>query len=259
MATAETAVATRYPMWTMQLEHFMALDSMYAHQFLLREGILRRWQPGMRVIFFSHQWRHSTHPDPDGAQLRTAQHQLRRLKSGAVKQVAPNWIQALAFPDDDTPTLSAAYWSTLLSDENTHVWIDYHSIYQPRVMDAEAQVASLRALDLGTRFRGRRKSTLDVIGDMEKEWQAQSEQVTEGDGWKGGLQTLKDAVSSIPAYLERSELVMVIAPPLAHLERTCEICDTRNWLQRGWCTLGESAITAMEPRVPCSLLEAEAR
>ena len=228
-------------MWTMSLETFLKLDKMYAHQYLLREGLLRRWAPGMRTIFFSHQWRHSTHPDLDGAQLRTAQHQLRRLRSGAVKKVAPNWMQALAFPDDDTPTLTHTYWADLLNDPNTYVWLDYLSIFQPRVSNEAAQLAELHALDLvgsgGDAVEGfnplrRRQSTLDALPEEEAKWRAPA-----AASAAEGLQILKDAVNSIPAYLERSELVMVIAPPLAHLERKNEICDARNWLQRGWCTL----------------------
>jgi hypothetical protein len=43
------------------------------------------------------------------------------------------------------------------------------------------------------------------------------------------------AVESIPAYIERSSLIVALAPPCKHAERKDEICDEGSWRGRGWC------------------------
>jgi hypothetical protein len=48
---------------------------------------------------------------------------------------------------------------------------------------------------------------------------------------------LGKAVTSIPAYIERSSLVLVLVPPCEHVDRPGEVCDYNNWRKRGWCRL----------------------
>ena len=48
---------------------------------------------------------------------------------------------------------------------------------------------------------------------------------------------LTEAVKSIPAYVERSTLMLCVVPPGKHEDRDGETCDLASWRQRGWCRL----------------------
>ena len=47
---------------------------------------------------------------------------------------------------------------------------------------------------------------------------------------------LKNAVESIPAYVERSALLLILVPVCVHLDRQ-ESCSFSTWRKRGWCVL----------------------
>ena len=56
------------------------------------------------------------------------------------------------------------------------------------------------------------------------------------EGWKKiNKIMLGRAVESIPAYIERSSLIVVLVPPCKHADRKDEICDESSWRGRGWC------------------------
>ena len=42
------------------------------------------------------------------------------------------------------------------------------------------------------------------------------------------------AANSIPAYIELSTHLLIVAPPVKHRE-TGKLCDFGSWLQHGWC------------------------
>ena len=51
---------------------------------LQEKGLLHQWYPGMFVIFVSHQWLSSVHPDPEGRQMEVLQQALRRIIDGSL-------------------------------------------------------------------------------------------------------------------------------------------------------------------------------
>jgi len=56
------------------------------------------------------------------------------------------------------------------------------------------------------------------------------------EGWKKiNKIMLGRAVESIPAYVERSSLIIALVPPCKHADRKDEICDQSSWRGRGWC------------------------
>jgi len=55
------------------------------HHILREKGLLHEWQPGMFVIFISHQWLGVSMPDPTGAQLAVLREVLRGLIDGSLK------------------------------------------------------------------------------------------------------------------------------------------------------------------------------
>ncbi|CAK9015369.1 unnamed protein product [Durusdinium trenchii] len=56
-----------------------------AHDVLLRKGLLHQWTPGMSVIFVSHQWLGSVHPDPDGRHAAVLQGALQGVLNGSLQ------------------------------------------------------------------------------------------------------------------------------------------------------------------------------
>ena len=52
----------------------------------------------------------------------------------------------------------------------------------------------------------------------------------------GVIKNLQLAVDSIPAYVERSSLLLVLVPVCMHVDRQ-EMCNYSTWRQRGWCRL----------------------
>ena len=47
--------------------------------------VTKEWFPGMFVIFTSHQWLSSTHPDPQGQQMEVLQKALRGMIDGSLQ------------------------------------------------------------------------------------------------------------------------------------------------------------------------------
>ena len=55
------------------------------HNVLQEKGVLHQYYPGMFVIFVSHQWLSSVHPDPQGEQMRVLQKALAGVIDGTVQ------------------------------------------------------------------------------------------------------------------------------------------------------------------------------
>ena len=47
---------------------------------------------------------------------------------------------------------------------------------------------------------------------------------------------LLKAVNSIPAYIEQTSIILVLAPPATHTD-TGASCSYGSWRQRGWCRM----------------------
>ncbi|CAE7728824.1 unnamed protein product [Symbiodinium pilosum] len=56
-------------MYVVKVSDFLQMEGPpQAHDALMEQGLLHEWWPGMFVIFVSHQWLGTGHPDPCGAQ-----------------------------------------------------------------------------------------------------------------------------------------------------------------------------------------------
>ena len=49
------------------------------------------------------------------------------------------------------------------------------------------------------------------------------------------VECLNRAIASIPSYIERSDLVLVLAPIVKHEEREDYTLNFSTWRSRGWC------------------------
>ena len=48
---------------------------------------------------------------------------------------------------------------------------------------------------------------------------------------------LRKAVESIPNYVERSTIMLVLVPTVQHSDRAEDVCNFRSWRGRGWCRM----------------------
>ena len=55
------------------------------HGKLQEKGVLHQFQPGMFVIFVSHQWLSSAHPDPQGEQMKVLRETLGGVIDGTLE------------------------------------------------------------------------------------------------------------------------------------------------------------------------------
>ncbi|CAE7279134.1 unnamed protein product, partial [Symbiodinium necroappetens] len=76
----------RFPLWAVKVSDFLEMRGPpRPHHLLQEEGLLHEWFPGMFVIFTSHQWLSSTHPDPQGQQMAVLQKALRGMIDGSLQ------------------------------------------------------------------------------------------------------------------------------------------------------------------------------
>lgn len=107
----------RFPMYVVKVSDFLKMEGApEPHDVLFEKNILHERQPGMFVLFISHQWLGSAHPDPQGAQLSVLRIALQRmvdgllaveedltsmtpdarLAHGAIKRLSPETMQKIA-------------------------------------------------------------------------------------------------------------------------------------------------------------------
>lgn len=85
--------------------------------------MLCRWQPGMYIVFVSHEWLGRAHPDPSGYQLQTLRSLLRKIIEGSVAVEAD--IYSIVNGKQDK--LSRSEQSQLA---NGYIWLDWFSVPQ---------------------------------------------------------------------------------------------------------------------------------
>jgi hypothetical protein len=66
---------------------------------------------------------------------------------------------------------------------------------------------------------------------------------------------LNKAVQSIPAYIERSCLIVALVPPCIHSDRDGEVCNQSSWRGRGWCRVEYLGASLVRSDVPVMLVE----
>lgn len=75
-----------FPMYVVKVRDFLQMvGPPEPHHILQEKGLLHEWQPGMFVIFVSHQWLGFKHPDPTGAQLAVLRCALQGLMDETLK------------------------------------------------------------------------------------------------------------------------------------------------------------------------------
>lgn len=218
----EYASDLHYDMFVVSVPNLLEMEEMLPHQVLLQKNLLESWKPSMRVIFISHEWLGYRHADPKGDQFKVLKRLLTRLMKGEIKQIYPHWYQSLALRA--TKSIDTAEMIAMLP--NTYVWLDYFSVPQP---------ACATVLPSG--------GIMAALGNRQlKEFHKQQDRLidayqTEHDFQRGHISNaLNMAVASIPGYIERSWMLLVLVPVCEHVDKET-ICNYASWRSRGWCRL----------------------
>eukprot|EP00434_Breviolum_minutum_P003820 symbB.v1.2.003361.t1/scaffold186.1/size279346/8 len=75
-----------FPMYVVKVSDFLQMRGVpEPHHVLKQKGLLHEWQPGMFVIFISHQWLGFRMPDPAGLQVAVLRSALRGLMDQTLK------------------------------------------------------------------------------------------------------------------------------------------------------------------------------
>eukprot|EP00438_Fugacium_kawagutii_P005549 Skav216282 [mRNA] locus=scaffold2088:85037:86365:+ [translate_table: standard] len=75
-----------FPMYVVKVLDFLQMKGApEPHHVLRQKGLLHEWQPGMFVIFVSHQWLGAKTPDPLGQQVAVLREALIRLMNKSLK------------------------------------------------------------------------------------------------------------------------------------------------------------------------------
>lgn len=214
-----TVIPQEYPMYAMHVADFLQQSGTpRPHQDLLADGLLKRIEDADRhnlatapIVFLSHQWLSASSPDAELRQIGVLQRVLRRMAAGEVPDVDVHYAHQLLYPGHDGG-LGREEMKVL--GTNSYIWYDFFSVPQPGYGgDDETKGSAKGAHGTDHRVHG-------TAGAL--------------------LEGLLGAVRSIPAYMEQSSHMVVLAPTCPHADNNEDgklVCDLRTWRRRGWCRL----------------------
>ncbi len=217
----------------------LQLTRFQPHQELLNDGKLVEIQAGMDVIFVSHQWLSMQHPDPDNVQLQTLQHVLFRLAHGQV-DVENDFELQIVFKE--RKLRSKNWWKTKM--KTMYIWLDYMCMPQLTSVNPNKAVS-------GSSESCQPDRKLLISQCIESSG-TQDHRARQCDDSK----LLAKAVSSLPAYVEMSSIMLVLVPADEHHERKGEVVDWCSWRRRGWCRLEYIAATLCRKRLQVMVVKA---
>eukprot|EP00930_Biecheleria_cincta_P003905 TRINITY_DN104812_c0_g1_i1.p1 TRINITY_DN104812_c0_g1~~TRINITY_DN104812_c0_g1_i1.p1 ORF type:complete len:735 (+),score=97.79 TRINITY_DN104812_c0_g1_i1:68-2206(+) len=209
-----------YPMHVISVKDLMGLDSMQPHQDLVELGLVVPFDDSMRgrVIFVSHEWLGWAHPDPHGRQFAVLKRVLTRLMNGEIKNVESHFMQKMAF-NMSTKTGSDEWKNAV---PHMYIWLDFASI--PQMCAKSVTQSTEMAATSSAPISSQSSAPAYYSGAKLEEEQVKVAKL------------LKNAVDSIPAYIERSTLLLILVPVALHANRQVG-CSFGTWCRRGWCRL----------------------
>ena len=231
-----TAVPIEYPMYVLPMQTLLSLDELPPHQQCLASSMLQPWSSDMvgKIIFVSHQWTAFEQPDPKSSQLRALQRVLQTLmegKSDVQSDVMIPLMGKMGGAGADklvkalTTTLHVCGEAWRKALPNMYLWIDWACVPQPNA-----------ALWKPSSAHGEPASEPVSLKD-EGVPGADSDHRSKAGVPEEVLKELRQAVRSLPAYVELSEFLIVLAPPVPHADVRGRVCNLRSWFSRGWTRL----------------------
>ena len=138
VASSNIQETRQFPMFVVPIKHFLTMSIIEMHEDLRAQGILVEYVTGSGpVIFMSHTWYSTAHPDPHSRKLRLLQN---LLKQAALKKlsVPAYWQESLHFGLKFVP---AGQMQAHVKDG--YVWIDFQSVPQ---QDGESQMKAIASI-----------------------------------------------------------------------------------------------------------------
>ena len=100
-----------------------------------------RYIPGdATLIYISHEWVGTDHPDPDGTQMYHLTYMLERLKEGKISRTDMDAFHSLLYKHNVTTT--ADDWKRILNSEKTYIWYDGFCVPSSRREDGFRSIPS---------------------------------------------------------------------------------------------------------------------
>ena len=100
-----------------------------------------RYIPGdVTLIYISHEWVGTDHPDPDGTQMYHLTYMLERLKEGKISRTDMDAFHSLLYKHNVTTT--ADDWKRILNSEKTYIWYDGFCVPSSRREDGFRSIPS---------------------------------------------------------------------------------------------------------------------
>jgi hypothetical protein len=100
---------------------------------VLEEDLITDVPDKSTIIYISHEWAGTDHPDPDGTQMYHLLLLLERLQNGEVPRTEMDVFHSLIYKQNHTTT--AKEWKYILNSEKTFIWYDGFSVPRSRRED----------------------------------------------------------------------------------------------------------------------------
>jgi len=239
---ASGGLNTTYPFYAIPVPAFLELNEWVPHQDLVAQGKVIEIVDATKqeVLFCSHQWVSFEHPDPASEQLHALQLVIKKLMAGKTDVTSNAMLEAVYQFGMKT---EGAEWAARLP--HMYLWIDYLSIPQPGALVSAASETLVHELDANgdgivstAELVDAQLSTTTQHGSATSDHRLMAVNETSADAQIACLVAqLKAAVDSIPSYIERSSMMWVVVPPVAHRSVQGAVCDFASWRKRGWCRM----------------------
>jgi ankyrin repeat protein len=113
------------------------------YEVLKERDELVQWRyvpPKSTVLYISHEWVGTNHPDPDGTQMYHLLYLLERLQKGEVSRTDMDSLHSLMYKHNYTTT--AEEWKQILNSAKTYIWYDGFCLPRARQGDGFRLIAS---------------------------------------------------------------------------------------------------------------------
>ena len=107
------------------------------------QGELTQWRfvpPDSTIVYVSHEWAGTVHPDPDGTQMYHLLLMLERLLKGHISHTDMDAFHSILYKHNHTTT--AKEWKRVLNPHKTYIWFDRFSVPRSRREDGFRSIPS---------------------------------------------------------------------------------------------------------------------
>ena len=238
-----TATPVKYDMYVLNVSTMFTLfgdqeerrkNMNLCHQDLLRKGKLTRFEDlplGAFVMFVSHQWNGFNHPDPKGVQIECMVKTFRGLRDGKIHRVETDPFHTVWFSFFLSLSLSlslgveARRIYSLETHTHTHTQIIYKQNFTTKKKEWKHLLSSAYVF---YDFWSQPQPTMEPEKNLrQKELKIE----------------LELAISSMGAYVERSDCLVVLVPSTTHIDRIDSVSGRyeftcyRTYRRRAFCVM----------------------